>query len=69
MRNIRLRLAYDGTRYVGWQVQPNGQSVKACLEQAIEAVKGFGIRPAHGRQWPEGRAEPCVENVLILLKI
>ena len=34
MRNIRLRLAYDGTDYVGWQVQPNGQSVQACLETA-----------------------------------
>ena len=44
MRNIRLRLAYDGTRYVGWQVQPNGQSVQACLEQAIEHLTGFATR-------------------------
>ena len=44
MRNIRLRLAYDGTRYVGWQVQPNGQSVQACLEQAIEQLTGAGTR-------------------------
>ena len=44
MRNIRLRLAYDGTRYVGWQVQPNGQSIQACLEQAIEQLTGAATR-------------------------
>jgi len=44
MRNIRLRLAYDGTRYVGWQVQPNGESVQACLERAIQQLTGAATR-------------------------
>jgi tRNA pseudouridine38-40 synthase len=44
MRNIRLRLAYDGTDYVGWQVQPNGQSVQACLETAIQQLTGTTTR-------------------------
>ena len=44
MRNIRLRLAYDGTDYVGWQVQPNGQSVQACLETAIQQLTGSTSR-------------------------
>ncbi len=35
MRNIRLTLAYDGTRYVGWQFQPNGVSVQAAVEAAL----------------------------------
>jgi|AP45_3_1055517.scaffolds.fasta_scaffold08308_4 tRNA pseudouridine38-40 synthase len=44
MRNIRLRLAYDGTGYVGWQVQPNGTSVQSCLESAIEQLTGTTTR-------------------------
>lgn len=38
MRCIRLTLAYDGTDYCGWQVQPNGPSVQAAVEQAIEKL-------------------------------
>lgn len=30
-----MTLAYDGTRYHGWQVQPNGDSVQARLEHAL----------------------------------
>ena len=47
MRNIRLRLAYDGTGYVGWQVQPNGTSVQSCLESAIEQLTGTSSQVIH----------------------
>ena len=40
MRNIRLTLAYDGTRYVGWQIQPNGRSVQEVVERAIRKLTG-----------------------------
>ena len=40
--NVLLRLAYDGTNYCGFQVQPNGVSVAQVLQDAIEAV--FGSR-------------------------
>ncbi|MBD3379659.1 MAG: tRNA pseudouridine(38-40) synthase TruA [Candidatus Omnitrophica bacterium] len=36
MRTIKLTIAYDGTRYNGWQVQKNGNTVQAELERAIE---------------------------------
>lgn len=35
MRNIALRLAYDGTRYHGWQVQKNEITVAETLEKAL----------------------------------
>ncbi len=38
MRNICLTLAYDGTNYVGWQVQPNGVSVQSVVEAAIKQL-------------------------------
>jgi tRNA pseudouridine38-40 synthase len=35
---VKLVLEYDGTRYVGWQVQPNGPSVQAEVERALGAL-------------------------------
>lgn len=42
MRNIALRLRYDGSRYHGWQVQKNDMTVAQTVEDAIE--KAFGQR-------------------------
>jgi tRNA pseudouridine38-40 synthase len=38
MRNIVLHLAFDGTRYHGWQVQHNAVSVQQTIQDAIEKV-------------------------------
>ena len=35
-----LTIAYDGTNYHGWQVQPNGVSVQECVENAVEKLTG-----------------------------
>src|SRR5512142_2433090 len=35
---VKLTLAYDGTRYVGWQVQPNGPSIQAEVERALATL-------------------------------
>lgn len=37
-RNIRLTIAYDGTSYVGWQIQLNGTSVQQVVQTAIRKV-------------------------------
>jgi len=39
-RNIQLTIAYDGTQYRGWQVQPNGPSIQACVESAVRDLTG-----------------------------
>lgn len=50
MRNIKLTIAYDGSDYVGWQVQPNGVSVQGKLETAWEEITQEKIRiTASGR--------------------
>lgn len=41
--NVLLWLTYKGTAYAGFQVQPNGRTVCAVLQDAIEAV--LGSRP------------------------
>ena len=38
MQRYFIDLAYDGTAYHGWQVQPNGVSVQECLERALSTL-------------------------------
>jgi len=44
VRKIRLILEFDGTAYVGWQVQANGPSVQQVVEEALEKVVGHPVR-------------------------
>ncbi len=47
---VKLVIEYDGTRYVGWQVQPNGPSVQAEVERALATLhKGPRRVTAAGR--------------------
>ncbi len=43
-RTLRMTLAYDGTNYCGWQVQPNGLALQAVVEQALFEFTGEAIR-------------------------
>lgn len=38
MRNIVLRLAYDGTRYFGWQRTHAGPSIEQTLQETVEKI-------------------------------
>lgn len=44
-RTIGLTLAYEGTRYSGWQVQPGRMTVQGTLAGAIRSVSGEEIQP------------------------
>ncbi|GAB4229686.1 MAG: tRNA pseudouridine(38-40) synthase TruA [Methyloligellaceae bacterium] len=45
MPRFRLTIEYDGTPFVGWQVQKNGPSVQGRLSEAIEAFCGESVIP------------------------
>ena len=38
MQRYFVHFAYDGTRYHGWQIQPNGISVQEVLQQALSTL-------------------------------
>lgn len=44
MRRIKLTVAYDGTDYCGWQLQPNGITVEEVLNREISGLTGEDIR-------------------------
>lgn len=43
MKRIRLRVAYDGTNYSGWQIQPNAPTIEKKLDEAIYALTGENV--------------------------
>jgi tRNA pseudouridine38-40 synthase len=46
-RTLKLTVAYDGTRFVGWQRQTEGVSVQGLLEDALARLEG-GPVTVHG---------------------
>ena len=47
MKNILLKLTYDGTNYCGWQIQPNGVTIEEMLNRHLsdllqEPIKVIG---------------------------
>ena len=43
MKRIKLTVAYDGTNYHGWQVQPNADTIEGELNKAISELTGEQI--------------------------
>ncbi len=40
MPRFRMTVEYDGSTYVGWQIQDNGASVQGALQKAILSLTG-----------------------------
>jgi tRNA pseudouridine38-40 synthase len=47
MRTLKLTVAYDGGRYVGWQRQASGESIQGLIEAALEVLEGRAVT-VHG---------------------
>ena len=44
MKRIKLTVAYDGTNYCGWQIQPNGITIEEVLNKSLSRLTGEDIR-------------------------
>lgn len=44
MRNIKLEIEYDGTRYSGWQRQKNSLSIEETVENAVRKITKEDIK-------------------------
>ena len=45
MRTLKLTLAYDGSAYHGWQVQPGKPTIQGTLAEVIEGLTGERLLP------------------------
>jgi len=45
MRNLKIVLAYDGSEFSGWQVQPDCPTIQGTLASAIGRVTGEKVLP------------------------
>lgn len=61
MQRYFLYLAYDGTNYHGWQIQPNGISVQECLMKALATFLRTDIEVVGA-----GRTDAGVHAVLMV---
>jgi tRNA pseudouridine38-40 synthase len=44
MRNLSVVVEYDGTRFFGWQYQPNKRTVQGELQAALKKIAGGDIK-------------------------
>ncbi len=45
MRNLKLTIAYDGTDFCGWQIQPGRSSIQGEIAAAVERACGERVLP------------------------
>jgi len=45
MRNLKIVLAYDGSDFAGWQVQPDSATIQGTLASAIGRITGEKVLP------------------------
>lgn len=43
MKRVKLTIAYDGTNYCGWQIQPNGITIEEVVNKALSKLTGEKI--------------------------
>lgn len=67
MRTYKLSVAYDGTRYQGWQRQPDTDlTVQGMLERAISAMQGYSVE-VNGSGRTDGGVHAQAQTASIVL--
>ena len=53
MKRVKLVVAYDGTNYCGWQLQPNGVTIEEAVSYThLDVYKRQGKTKGHGTALP-----------------
>lgn len=62
-RVFAITVAYEGTRYSGWQVQPGRRTVQGELERVISPLAGVDVTGIGGRVLGSGRTDAGVHAI------
>lgn len=62
-RSFALTVAYDGTHYSGWQVQPGQRTIQGELEKAVASLAGYQPGEVGHRILGSGRTDAGVHAV------
>jgi tRNA pseudouridine38-40 synthase len=44
IRNLKLVIAYDGSGFMGWQIQPKVRTLQETIEKALQKILGHSVR-------------------------
>lgn len=53
-QRFKMTVAYDGTNYAGWQIQPGRKTIQGEVERAIEKLTGAHVRIHHSGRTDAG---------------
>ena len=65
MFNYLIKIEYDGTDFVGWQSQKNGNSIQDTIEKALKKIFKSKIRISGAGSWAVGQTGLVRESSLI----
>ena len=66
VKRIKLVVAYEGTEYCGWQVQPNGITIEGVLNNALSKLcsrNGLPHLTVHSLRHPY--VKPTTKNIYL----
>lgn len=67
MANYKLKISYDGTRYYGWERQPNKDTIQGKLEEVLRRMSGQEVVDCIGAGRTDAgvHARAMVANVVL----
>lgn len=65
-RNLLLRLAYDGTDYFGWQIQPGLPTIQGVVTETLAKIAGELVH-LHGAGRTDAGVHACAQAASVVL--
>ena len=69
-QNYKMTIAYDGTRFFGWEHQPDRDTIQGKLESVLELLQGYAVEVIGAGRTDAGvHARAMVANAVLDVKL